>query len=231
MTIAKIKSIFIISLLALIPFLTRSQISMMNDPLQQDSELLTPASINMKSEIIKIILTETHEVMNALKITRRINTSLDGPLDFYVYNFRPGLEGTFQDYIPENKLSGIERYYPKSRIVISKRVNSALSNPNSVSQEELVFCKSIVAHELTHFLQIGRDEQLLPASVIGYKNYVLQPKEFEGHTVNAYYYLMKMSPDTLSIIMKKDISTAEKWRLLINAFRSFVFPNQLPIFD
>jgi hypothetical protein len=171
---------------------------------------------------------ETKHIMNHLGIRIRDSIDMDGKMVFHVIDTL--LQPTLKDFDGQFARSKSGRTldnngdavkYSAPIIYLSKMVDSILSEKRNESHFMEIYARSILVHELTHYLQ--------KTVVITYSNraesaekYLSYQDENEAFTVQAYYLLKYYAPERLQ--EQSSFQSSIK-------YREFLLNNMLRIFD
>lgn len=151
------------------------------------------------------LLDDTIEIMGALGIAMRNTQEQDGEI-----TYREGKDdeplGFFLWYVGGKPGDDpMTRIYKDPIIFLRPRITESLIEPPD--GDDYVFSKSIVVHELTHYLQVeafevlqGWNDYHKKPEKHGLLAYYEQKMEFEAFTVCAYYYFNELNPDKITDI-------------------------------
>jgi hypothetical protein len=190
---------------------------------------LTKDTIDMK-----IMVEQTKYIMNRLQIGIRKNIHKDDSLKISTYSSPKLISAAYgQDFMwPYSNSKGLDtlgRAYKNPNIIMSELMDSILKNRIDTTKFVRVKAHSSILHELTHYLQITytSDDDYIPATLEGFRDYVLQPTEFEAYAVDSYFTLYLLNRKELDRIMKMQTTRNERFKMLINAYFDLVYP-QIP---
>ncbi|OJJ16713.1 hypothetical protein BKI52_32930 [marine bacterium AO1-C] len=149
----------------------------------------------LSEEIKSELLVETLKIMDLLNINIRTSfwDKKDGDIKYV-----EGSEylGAFFWNIADDWENPETRVYKDPTIALNPRARQLLLKPKN--EDEGFFGKSLVVHELTHYLQVadykilqGWPDYHIPYDPSNPLLYYSQQVEFEAFTVCSYYYLVK----------------------------------------
>jgi hypothetical protein len=176
------------------------------------------------------LIKETIGMMKLLNIRVRDSIAKDGALkigtiDTIANPFQKGIGATFARAKSGRTLdsNGDAVKYMFPIIYVTHFIDSILSDRKDTSKISEVYARSVLVHELTHYLQKtvtitygSRGKSL--------EEYINLPDENEGLSIHAYYFLRHYSPNTLVAIQQKKMDTKQFRLSIINAMYS-IFDN------
>lgn len=164
--------------------------------------------------------------MQVLSIETRPAYLKDGQLQLRAWDQLSGINALFRI---ESDINGIinsdspdEMYYVDPMILTGHALKPILSSFNETKQN--IKGRSIIVHELTHWLQKGTLQELhtkegyVEFNGSNYLEYISQKREIEAHAVQSYYFLQEFNPERLEEIKNKSISNDQLMKDLINEF-------------
>lgn len=113
--------------------------------------------------------------------------------------------------------------YPGSLIAVSTEVMNILKSPFDKNSFNHIKARSIVAHELVHYYQIGTFEELHGKDYIvydssNYNNYLNQRCELEAHAVQGFYYLLHTNENELDRLIDNSDTNNVKASSLVQIY-------------
>ncbi|MEO6453829.1 MAG: hypothetical protein ABIN97_07160 [Ginsengibacter sp.] len=186
---------------------------------------------NNESKLKKIqiaLIKETKKAMADLNIGIRDNLEKDEPFLIIVDSSIKELNAKFtMEYgFDSGKKDLASRWYKEPRIRISPIFYSILLKIRDTSNLIYLQTKSIIAHELTHYLQKSIMNDFAPYTALGDPD--MEQKsltEFEAYSIGCYYFLSKYNSGSLKKIMNSLVSPKEKMILIMNVATDIFFPD------
>lgn len=180
------------------------------------------------------LLNDAHRIMKILRIKIRDSTSKDGELIAIINrNKQHYLDAEF-GVLKGHEVPSFQdpkRYYLHSYLRLSVILNKILTNKIDTTFKCYLKAKSIVVHELTHYLQSSYDiNPITPTNAKEFIDYIKQQQEFEAYSAEGYYFLENFDKNILNHIMHLKVSLHRKCELLIDGVFKIQFPKAQLIF-
>ncbi|MDQ1165132.1 hypothetical protein [Flavobacterium sp. SORGH_AS_0622] len=172
------------------------------------------------------LIDATLEIMPKLGIEIRPAYKKDGELQLRAWD---KLEGANALFTIHSDIAGIinrdspdEMYYIDPLILTGHALKPILANFNNTVQN--IKARSIIVHELTHWLQRGTITELHTAEGYisfngnNYLEYISQKREIEAHAVQSYYFIREHNKNNLDKIVNNSQTNDDLCKSLINEF-------------
>lgn len=172
------------------------------------------------------LIDATIEIMHKVGIEIRPAYKKDGKLQLRAWD---NLEGWNALFVIHSDIAGIinpyspdEMYYTDPIILTGHALQPILANFNN--NLENIKARSIIVHELTHWLQKGTITELHTAegyisfNGTNYFEYISQQREIEAHAVQSYYFIREHNKNNLDEIVNNSKTKDDLFKRLINEF-------------
>jgi hypothetical protein len=194
-----------------------------------------PQTMELKNVTLdySALLKDTYRIMSILNFRIRDNVKKDGYLQPCVNVQRDNSFAAGFAYNPENLVGSktdTSRYFRYSILHMSISLYSIISKQKDTTFESYEEAKSIVVHELAHYLQQTNNIPYIEATDNNRTEYISQPSEFEAHSVGCYYFLEKYDRKELKRIVNLKMPVKEKCKLIINQYWRIIYPNSGVVF-
>jgi hypothetical protein len=186
-----------------------------------------------QSKTVSKLIPKTIEIMNYLHIRVRDSLKQDGVLQIQPLETtnNPNYKNASAVFARSKSgrtldSNGDAIKYSHPIIYIDASIDTLIKNKGHQSKFKKFYGKTILVHELTHFLQKtvyitygSRTKENDPAY------YFRLPDENEAWAVSAYYFLKHYSPEILKNIPQNDVSSQEYRLALYNAMAKIFSEN------
>lgn len=176
---------------------------------------------NISKKVQADLLQATKTAMKATNYELRANIHLDSQLVFMVDPTFQALKARFDSkqgrYVKDVGMSTL--FYHDPTIIYSPFMDSVITGLLQVDRNTLITVKSIIVHELAHYLCNREDGDQLPTEEsLSEQQYYYQPFEQIAWKVQSYYYVKNYDIKFFNDIMKSPKSIDTKLEALIDKF-------------